>query len=62
MKSFAPLALLVCIVVTAMIANAKPQNKLIKAPAPHNHNDCHCQCSSLGFTDRYGVRHGNCRT
>ena len=60
MKSPAPIAIIISIAVTtSMIADAVPQNK---APAPHNVNDCYCQCSSLGFTDRYGVRQGNCRT
>ena len=64
MKSSIALALLGCLAVAAL-ANAKPQssdNNQVFAPAPHDPRDCRCQCSVLGFTDRFGVRHENCRT
>ena len=56
-------ALLGCL--AAVVANALPQgngDNQVFGPAPADPRDCRCQCSSLGFTDSYGVRQGNCMT
>lgn len=66
MKTFTALPLLVCL--AGAVANALPQSDggvgdvTVFGPAPADPRDCRCQCSSLGFTDSYGVRQGNCNT
>ncbi len=33
------------------------------AAAPDsNPDDCFCQCKTLGYVDRWGTKHGNCKT
>ena len=66
MNTLTSLALLGCF--AAATASALPQSDggdgdvSIFGPAPADPRDCRCQCSSLGFTDSYGVRQGNCMT
>ena len=65
MNTLTALALLGCL---AAVADALPQGDgsdggvTVFGPAPADPRDCRCQCSSLGFTDSYGVRQGNCNT
>ena len=69
MKTPTVLALLGCLAAAATaVASALPQTDggvgdvTVFGPAPADPRDCRCQCSSLGFTDSYGVRQGNCKT
>ena len=69
MKNPTALALLGCLAAAATaVASALPQRDgsdggvTAFGPAPADPRDCRCQCSSLGFTDSYGVRQGNCNT
>ena len=66
MKNPTALALLGCLAAAVAVASALPQRDggdvTVFGPAPADPRDCRCQCSSLGFTDSYGVRQGNCKT